>query len=309
MSKLLLTGASSMIGRAVFSKIKSDTDYEVFPISSEIDLTDRISCDTLFEEINPEYVIHCAGFNGGIQFNKQFPSDIFYKTAMMGLNVLNAAEFCGVKKVVSILPSCSYPSSDEPLNEQDFGKGNSHDSVECHGHAKRILFDYSKQIYKQSKGKIAPVCVVANNSFGPYDNYNPDKTKFIGGVIQRIVEAKIQGLESITFWGDGRPRREFIYCKDVAAGLIEVLNKYNNPFDVINLPGIERSIYEVVGLVKTLVGYNGHIEWDTNKANGQMRKKLDSTKADDLLNVTLTEFEDAIQETIDWYYENRNISR
>jgi nucleoside-diphosphate-sugar epimerase len=183
---VLITGAKSMIGSAIFAALRSHNYQYIIPIDhSDGDLTDRIECDSIFERYQPGAVIHCAGYNGGIEFNKKYPSDIYYQTAMMGLNVLNACEFYGVKKIVSLMPSCSYPSSDKILYETDFGSGNSHPSVECHGHAKRVLFDYSRQIYKQTEGKCLPVCAVSNNSFGPGDSYDLEKTKFIGAVVKK----------------------------------------------------------------------------------------------------------------------------
>ncbi len=312
--KVLVTGQSSMIGRQVVSKLLERGAY-VLPdfFANEdgverVDLTNSVDCDTLFEKSEPDYVIHCAGFNGGIQFNKKYPADIFYKTAMMSLNVLNACEYYKVRKVVSILASCAYPNKEDVLNENDFGNGNSHETVECHGHAKRILFDYSKQIYKQHPDTL-PICVVSNNSFGPHDSYKVDKTKFIGGAIAKIAEAKERNLDEVVFWGDGSPLREFVYCKDVAEGLIQALEKYNNPFDVINISGFETSIKAVVEEIAEIIGFKGKIVWDSARPNGQMRKKLDDTKMRDCLSLELTPFSQALKETIDWYYkyEIRNL--
>ena len=305
MTKVLVTGHTSMIGRQVVNQLKGKS-YDV--VGERVDLTSSIECDSLFEKYSPEYVIHCAGYNGGIEFNREHPSEIFYKTAMMALNVLNACEFYGVTKVVSILPSCSYPAKDGLLNELEFGCGNSHPTVECHGHAKRILFDYGKQIFKQTNGKTTPVCVVSNNSFGPYDSYDINKTKFVGGAIKKLAIAEKFNHKEVVFWGDGSPLREFVYCKDVANGIVQTLEKYNNPFDVINIGGVEVSIKYMVTMIAAKIGYSGEIIWNTSRPNGQMRKALDKQKMNEILDIQFTPLNKALDETIDWFYENCNIT-
>jgi GDP-L-fucose synthase len=306
---VLITGAKSMIGSAIFAALRSHNYQYIIPIDhSDGDLTDRIECDSIFERYQPGAVIHCAGYNGGIEFNKKYPSDIYYQTAMMGLNVLNACEFYGVKKIVSLMPSCSYPSSDKILYETDFGSGNSHPSVECHGHAKRVLFDYSRQIYKQTEGKCLPVCAVSNNSFGPGDSYDLEKTKFIGAVVKKIVDAKHNNEKVVNFWGTGKPLREFVYSQDIGQYIVDILEKYNNPFEVINIGGTELSIRQVVAHVSMMANYEGKITWDDSKPDGQMRKKLDSTKLSEITNHVPTDFDEALIETIR-DYENRYLTR
>ena len=315
--KVLVTGQTSMIGRQVVKALLERRAYIMpdFYVTEEqdverADLTNPVDCDTMFEQAMPDYVIHCAGWNGGIQFNKKYPSDIYYKTAMMALNVLNACEYYKVKKVVSIVSSCSYPNKETLLNESEFGDGSSHESVQCHGHSKKILFDYSKQIFQQHPD-ILPVCVVCNNSFGPHDSYKVEKTKFIGGAITKVVEAKEKNFDEVVFWGDGSPLREFVYCKDAAEGLVQALERYDNPFDVINVTGFETTIKSAVEQIVQIIGFEGKIVWDTSRPNGQMRRRLDDTKMRDYLDLKMTPFAQALQETIDWYYkyENRNISR
>jgi len=160
---VLLTGAESMVGSAVCEVLQNRRAVVDKVRHSETDLLDKNETNACFAA-SPDYVIHLAGFNGGIQFNKKFPADIFFNTTQIGLNVLHACQTHGVKKVVSIITSCSYPN-EKILYEDSLQNGYPHKSVECHAFAKRVLDAYSRQLYKQYH--LNAICVVNNNSFGP----------------------------------------------------------------------------------------------------------------------------------------------
>lgn len=298
---VLVTGASSMIGRSIVDSLLK-RNVNVIPVfHKDVNLLEKEEVDSLFVDKMPEYVIHAAGYNGSIEWNRLYPADIFFKTAMMALNVLNTAQKIGVKKTVSILASCSYPDKGESvLCEEDLWEGMCNSSVDCHGLSKRILDSYSRQISKQYK----TMCVscILTNCYGPYDSFHPLKTKVVGAFIKKFVDAKNQGLEEVICWGTGNPLRELMFSKDAGEAIVQVLENYNDFNVPINIASdVEVSMSELANVVAKEVGYQGKITWDTTKQDGQMRKKLNTEKMHNLLDVKITNLEQGIKETVKWY--------
>jgi len=304
---VMVTGGQSMIGRQVVSLLR-EKGYFVDPVPhSECDLTQEGPICERFEMVEPDYVIHLAGYNGGIAWNKKHPERIFRRTVRMGMNVLEAASLHDVKKVISIISSCAYPDMGEiMMHEFDFWSGESNESVECHGLAKRFLHAYSKQLNKDEAIKGQYICAVVNNSYGPWDSFHPFKTKVVAALIKKFVEAKRDGLNSVECWGTGLPRREFIYCKDVARALVLIMEN-ESEVDLMNVgSGVDYSIKELTDKIAQLVGYEGEITWDSSKPDGQMRKMLNS-KYFQKSHGFKPEYnlEQGLKETIDWYTSNK----
>lgn len=333
--RILVTGGSSMIGRAIIDHLKKNDNYTyiIAPTHSECDLLNPLHVNMAVQDFKPHIIIHAAGYNGGIEFNRNFPADIFFKTATMALNVYQAAanfyKTSGTPLTVNgILASCSYPDLKEGyFSESDLHNGLPNKTVECHGLAKRIIEDFGRQVWKQYG--LPCQSYILTNSFGPYDSFHPDKTKVVGGMIRKFVDAKDANLSEVTFWGDGSPKREFIYSKD-AGRIIATLSTYLHdviyrkqyamswpiaPFNVGS--GVELTIKETAEIIARVVGYQGEIKWDASKPNGQMRKALNISsiktgrdfvtkdKPDGLL-TGLTTFEHAVAETVSWYYQGNN---
>jgi len=286
-----------------------------------MDCTDAYDVNSFLGGNKVDYCVHLAGFNGGIQFNKQQPAAIYSQTAYMALNVLENCFLHEVKKVVSVLPSCAYSWSMERevqfggnvpeyrelprgvLYEKDFLKGESHPTVACHGMSKRILFDYSRMLYKQFQ--FNSVCCVLNNCFGPGARYTePDRLKVADSMIQKFILAKRNNTD-VNLFGTGKPLRELMYCKNAADGIAFVLENYDDPMEVINIgPGHEISMRELAIMVKQAVGFEGNINWDTAKPDGQLRKLLSSDKIAKLgWRPKYNNIEEAIVETVKWYEE------
>jgi len=299
-----VTGATSMIGRTVVENLQLE-GCKVYGTNSNVNLMDDADICYMLGVRHYDAIIHCAGYNGGIQFNDNFPATIYFKNATMALKLLHYARIYGVKKVVSILPSCAYADMGSKVyTEQDFETGPSNSSVRCHGHAKRVLYDFSLNMYKQYK--FNSVCAVANNSYGPFDSTRLHKTKVVMAAIKKIVDAKKDGVKSVEFFGTGAPKRSFVYCADVGKSLVQILKYYDDPTSVINIDsGEEVSIKELVDTIATLVGYEGKIVFDTTKPDGQMRKLLDNTKLNNLCKIDYTPLETGLKQTIDWY-RNKN---
>jgi len=299
-TRIMVTGGTSMIGREVVARLKGFCEIDICP-HDYVDFTFETSAGKRIDQFRPDYIISLAGYNGGIKFNKEKPADIYYKNSMMALNILNAARIYEVKKVVYVIPSCSYPNI--PFSkESDYWNGPCHESVECHGLSKSHFFEYSRQLYKQYKLMSVGCCL--NTCFGPHDKFN-ENAKVIGSMIKKVVDAHLSQSD-LEVWGTGSPKRAFIYVEDAARAILEVLHNYDNPMELINIQSEEISIRELVMLIVKIIGFKGDIIFDENKPDGQMRKMLDYSKSRDiLLFEPATSLRVGLQKTIQWYMENR----
>ncbi len=302
---VIVTGAGSMIGRSVIRKLKERGAKVYGVLHQEWDLLDYSQAIEVFNKVKPDYCIHAAGYNGNINFNKLYPSDIFYNTTVMGVNTLKACAETGVKKVVSILASCAYRSTNDALKECDFNAGLPDKSVEAHGLSKKALYYYSKQIHKQHN--ITAVCTVFNTAYGPHDSFNINKTKVAGALIKKFVDASEHGDKEVVCWGTGKPRRELIYCDDAAEGVVQALEKYSDVDFPINI-GYNKdiSILELAELIADIVDYKGKIVWDLDRPDGQYRKILDSSRMKDY-SISIEQpvsLREGLERTIQWYKKN-----
>lgn len=301
--RVAISGPDSMIGRALFSSLYNrGNNIDCLQHTNFHDLSLWEDCLRTFSYIKADYYFHLAAYNGNIKFNAQYPCDIFERTALLGLNCLQAAYTCGVKKTCSLISSCAYPP-ELPLKEANFFAGKPHDSVEAHGFAKKLLVEYGRQIKKQHG--MDCINVVVNHVYGPYDNFDPNKTKVVGSLIKKFSDAKKNNDKFVELWGNGQARREFIYVDDVAKYLPIIFENYNDSFEVINLGcGQDYSILDLAHLICDLIGYNGKIKW-LGGDDGQKRKLLDNTKITNLLGpLEFIPLDEGIWKTIDWFKKN-----
>lgn len=307
-TKLLITGKSSMIGSAII-KIIDTEKYEILaPSTEQLNLLYLEQTQSYFKNYLPDMVIHLAGKNGGIEYNRLFPATIAWETVQMAQNILRCAADYGVKKCLSVLASCSYPDQGElELEECTLHTGKPNKSVACHGYAKRWLDILSQQFSKESQ--LQAVNVILTNSFGEGDRFDSLRSKVVSGMIKKFIIAKLENKEHIECYGDGKPLRELIYCKDAAKLILLALEKHNDIELPINIgTPFETSILELANTIRNACQYNGQIIWDTSKTNGQMRKKLSLTRMNSILldnqKFNYTPFKEAILSTVQWYMEN-----
>lgn len=303
MSKLLITGGNGFLGQHVRSV--APIDWEVLtPTRDDLDLEYYEWIADYFCEHRPDFVIHCAGYNGGIDFNKKYPADILDRNTGMAINLYKCAQVFKVKKMVSVITSCAYPDGPHVLKEDTLWDGLPNDTIRGHGIAKRMLQALAEQYNKQYGCNF--VCAAITNLYGIGDTFNLGRTKVVGAIIRKVVEAYQFNQPYIECWGTGAPLREFMYVRDAAHALMSTLHHYNDYTKPLNIgSNVEISIKELVDLIVKLVGYEGEVRWLKDRGDGQMRKLLDSSTMRDLFDTYITPLEDGLKKTIDWYIANK----
>ena len=302
--KVLVTGGTGFLGHAVRKALKSEKAIPV-AVGSEHNLLDLYSFMEYLMEVRPDYCIHCAGYNGGIEFNRAYPADILYTNTIMGLNVHHACEYAGVKKLLSIMTSCAYPDTGmEVLHEKDFWNGQPNKTIRAHGVAKRMLQAASEAYLDQYNFNSVSVCVT--NLYGPYDTFNLFRTKVVGALVRKFVEAQQEDEQEVECWGTGNPKREFMYVDDAAAAIVQALQKYEDKEQPLNIgTGQDITIKELVEYISDAVKYNGEVVWNTDKPDGQMKKLLSVDKMKTIIQINPMAVKEGIQKTVDWYIENK----
>lgn len=297
--KILILGSTGFLGSHILDLL----DNKHQPYGRNYDLTDYESGRAIFNRERPDVVINCAGFNGGIEYNRLYPADILSKNTLICDNVHKLCVQYNASKLISIISSCAYPDGLNLINEEDLFGGEPNASIRAHAYAKRYC-QLAAQYYNEQY-KLNSVCVGLTNLFGPRATFNPERSKVVEAVIRKCVEGQINNTSTIEFWGTGSPLREFMYVKDAARAILSAVN-YDDSTKPLNIgSGEEISIKDLVLMTAKLSNYNGRIRWIKEKGDGQMKKLLNSSNMPLYYNEPLTEFEDALMETIEWYKQNR----
>lgn len=305
-SKVLVTGGSGFVGQHLVSELeKLGAASITVPRSSEYDLRLREDTSLLFERERPEIVIHLAGRVGGIGETKARPAEFFYDNLSMSLNVIEASYRCGAKKFVGMGSVCSYPKIIPiPFKEENLWDGYPEETNAPYGLAKKMML-VQTQAYRQQYG-FNGIHLLAVNLYGPNDNFNPESSHVIAGMITKFDKAIESGQNPVVFWGDGSPTREFLFVGDCARGIALATEKYNGA-EPINLgSGREISIKDLAERIGRLMGYDGQIAWDGTKPNGQPRRCLDVSKAKREFGFEAdVSFDEGLEKTVKWYMSSK----
>ena len=223
---------------------------------------------------------------------------------MMGAHILEQARLHGTSKLVLAGTICSYPKfAPVPFREDDLWDGYPEETNAPYGVAKKALL-VGAQAYRQQYGTNA-IYLLPVNLYGPGDNFDLETSHVIPALIRKMVEAEGKGESSITLWGDGSPTREFLYVDDCVEGLVLAAERYDGPLPINLGTGEEISIRDLAELVRSVTGYRGEIVWDTSRPNGQPRRKLDTSRAEELLGFRAPmPLREGIERTVAWYREH-----
>jgi GDP-L-fucose synthase len=303
--KILLTGGSGFLGSFVSEELVArgvKKDNIIIPRSRDLDLRRWESCLEAVE--GADIVIHLAAKVGGIGYNLKFPGELFYDNAIMGIQLMEAARQAGVEKFVAVGTVCAYPKfTPVPFKEENLWDGYPEETNAPYGVAKKALLVQAES-YRKQYGFNA-IYLIPVNLYGPGDHFDPEDAHVIPALILKFYDARKRGLDKVIAWGTGNPSREFLYVKDAARGIVMAAERYEKSGPVNLGSGEEIMIGELVYMIKELVGYEGEVEWDTSRPDGQPRRKLDVSKAKEEFGfeseITLTE---GLVETIEWYKKN-----
>jgi GDP-L-fucose synthase len=300
-----ITGGTGFLGTRVTKRLES-AGARVFPLGrKDYDLRQRVQIDRMLRELRPDSVIHLAAVVGGIGANQASPGRFFYENAIMGIELLEACRIAHVLKIVVAGTVCAYPRVVPiPFSEDDLWNGYPEETNAPYGLAKKMLL-VQAQAYREQYGTNA-ICLFPVNLYGPGDNFNVETGHVIPGMIRKFVEANESGQSSVVLWGDGSPTREFLHVDDAARAFCMALADYDG-IDPVNVgSGTEISIRDLAGRVREAVGFTGQIEWDISRPNGQPRRRLDISRADDRFGFRAEiTFDQGLSDTIAWFRAHR----
>jgi len=273
------------------------------PTLEELDLRKWADCEKAVN--GQEIVIHLAAKVGGIGFNQEKPGELFYDNLMMGAQIMEASRLAGVEKFLSVATICAYPKlTPVPFREDDLWNGYPEETNAPYGLAKKMLL-VQAQAYRQQYGFNA-ITLFPVNLYGPSDNFDPVSSHVIPALIKKIADAQKEGKGFVEVWGTGQPTREFLYVEDAANGIISALEKYDDARPVNLGSGKEISIKDLAETIAKLMEYKGEIRWDASRPDGQPRRILDVSRAEQEFGFRAkTDFKVGLRKTIDWYLNNK----
>jgi len=306
--KILITGASGFLGSFVLDRIKNKyhTDIEIYhPRSFEYDLIDYNMVNDMYSKYKPNVVIHLAAEVGGIGANMENPGRFFYANASMGINMVEGARVYGVDKFIFVSTVCGYPKyAKVPFLESEMWDGYPEETNAPYGIAKKGVMVMLRGYYEQYGLKSASL--IPTNLYGPKDHFDPKISHVIPALVKKFVDAKDNGEKVVNIWGDGTATREFLYVEDAARGIIEAIDKVDNAEEINLGSGYEINIKDLAEKIKNIVGYEGSIQFEKQKPNGQPRRFLDTSKAKKLLDwEAKMDFDNGLKNTIEWFLNNR----
>lgn len=277
-SKIYIAGHRGMVGSAIMRKLEAEGFSNLITRTSDVlDLRSQSQVFDFFENEKPDYVFLAAAKVGGIVANNTYRAEFLYDNLQIQNNIIHNAYINGVKKLMFLGSSCIYPKlAPQPLKEEYLLTGSLEETNEPYAIAK-IAGIKMCDAYRSQYG-CNYISVMPTNLYGYNDNYHPQNSHVLPALIRRFHEAKEAGLNSVTIWGTGTPRREFLFADDLADACYYLMQNYDEP-GLVNIgTGEDISIKDLALLIKSIIGFEGEITFDTSKPDGTPRKLLDVSK-------------------------------
>lgn len=301
---IVVTGATGFLGKRVCRKLQGKgVAFLPTSLSLGLDLRDRNATLDFFSNSNASYVLNCAAYVGGIQFGYRHPVELFNNNLQIAMNLLEAANSCGVKRIVNPISNCAYPGAATLFKETEFWDGPLHESVMVYGFARKASWVGSWAYAKQYGLDV--VNIVLSNMYGPEDHFDEERSHALGALIMKIANAKHSNQPEVVVWGSGKPVREWLHVDDGAEAMIRGLDVAPS-IDPINI-GIGKgiSILDTALLIKQLIGYEGKLVMDTSKPDGAPYKTVDGTNGACHFGWSPSkDFGEGVKEAIEWYIQN-----
>lgn len=305
-SKIFVAGHRGMVGSSLVRRLQYHGYMNIKGVNkSTLDLTNQKETREYFEEEQFDYVFLAAAKVGGIIANSTYPAEFIYNNLQIQNNIIHSSYLTNVKKLLFLGSSCIYPKmAPQPMQEKDLLSGYLEPSNEAYALAKIAGLKMCQFYNKQYQSKF--ISCMPCNLYGVNDNFHPENSHVIPGLIRRFLEARKNDLESVSCWGTGSPMREFLFVDDLADACILLMNKYEDYSKTINIgSGEEISIKELVELVASIIRYEGKIEWDTSKPDGHPRKVMDVSKIKNLGWSPKFNLKNGITTSVAWYLMNQ----
>ncbi|MFH1507983.1 MAG: GDP-L-fucose synthase [Candidatus Omnitrophota bacterium] len=306
-SKIYIAGHKGLVGSAILRKLQS-LGYSnfVYKTKNELDLERQKEVEDFFKKEKPEYVFLAAALVGGIQANNTYPADFIYDNLIIQANIIQSAYKSKVKKLLFLGSSCIYPKhTPQPIKEEYLLDGKLEPTNEPYAVAKiagiKLCQSYNRQ-YKTNY-----ISVMPTNLYGENDNFDLESSHVLPALIRKFHDAKINRGPTVTIWGTGKPRREFLHVDDLADACVFLMKNYNDS-EIINIgSGTDISIAEVAELIKGIVKYDGKIVFDNSKPDGTLQKLLDVSKINKLGWQVRIKLSAGIKMTYEWYCRNEKL--
>lgn len=304
MKRIVVTGGKGFLGSHVVKRFEGAGYTVLVPRQEDYDLRLREHVHSMYEDMEPEIVIHLAAAVGGIGANMQNPGKFFYDNLVMGAEIIDLAREYEIEKFVQVGTVCAYPNTPPvPFKEEDIWNGYPEPTNAPYGIAKRVLLEML-QAYRKQYG-LNGIYLIPTNLYGERDNFNPESSHVMPALIRKCLEAKRRGDPSIEVWGTGKASREFLYAGDAAEAIFLATEKYNSPEPVNLGSGEEITMRDLVAHIKLATGYKGFTIWNHDKPDGQMRRFLDVSRAKEFGFEAKMHLWEGIQRTVRWYEETQ----
>jgi GDP-L-fucose synthase len=276
-----VAGHRGMVGAAICRALADRGIRPLVATRAEVDLERQDATEAFFRRRRPQVVILAAAHVGGIKANNDFPRDFLYKNLMIAANVIEAAQRNGVLKLAFLGSSCIYPKfAKQPITEDELLTGALEPTNEWYAIAKITGIKLVQAYRRQYDADM--IALMPSNLYGPGDNYHPEHSHVVAGLIRRFHEAKLSGAPSVTIWGTGTPRREFLYVDDCAEGVLHALEHYTGESHLNLGTGTDVTVADLARLIRAITEYEGELEFDHARPDGTPRKLLDVSRMRDL---------------------------
>lgn len=305
--RFVVTGGDGFLGSHVCERLEKLGAEVIVPRSAQYDLTHEAAVAALYADTQPEIVVHLAAQVGGIGANSRNPGAYWYDNLMMGALMIEHGRRAGIEKFVQLGTICSYPKfTPIPFKEENLWDGYPEETNAPYGIAKKALLA-GIQGYRQQYG-FNGIFLMPVNLYGPRDHFDLENSHVIPALIRKMIEARDSG-DRVVLWGDGSASREFLYVDDCSRAILLATSRYEGSEPVNIGAGFEITIRDLAALIAEVVGFDGEIEWDTTKPNGQPRRCLDTERARELFGFSAeVDFREGLSRTAEWFLTNRALA-
>jgi GDP-L-fucose synthase len=307
-ARIFVAGHAGLIGSALLRRLVREGYTKIITRSqNQLDLLSTVCVEKFFGETRPEYILLAAGRVGGIIENKTYPADLMEENIVVQLNILRAARKAGVTKLILFGSSCMYPREcSQPMAEDILLSGKLEPTSLPYAISK-LMGVYLCLAYNKQDGGNSFIPIIPSSVYGPNDNFDPESAHVLSALMFRFHDARIRGADSVTLWGSGSPRREFVHADDIAVACLNLLQEDISGLEFpLNIGiGSDMSIKELAETMAKVVGYKGSINWDRSKPDGAPRKLLDSTKMNKTGWSAKISLQEGLLQTYNWYLKSK----